>query len=89
MTVKQLGGLKPQPVRSMDHKILFAQVYRMGFNNMQTHSLEKLCTYFQHLKKKKKKMLLFSLSKNGNKGHSFQVNVLSFPATQSYVRIDF
>lgn len=44
---------------------------------------------FSALKKKEKKMLLFSLSKNGNNGHSFQVNVLSFPATQSYVRIDF
>lgn len=75
---KQLGGLKPQPVWSMNHKILFAQVYNIGFNNMQSHSLEKLCIYFQHSKKKRKKVLLVSLSKNGNKGHSFQVNVLLF-----------
>lgn len=54
---------------------------------MQSHSLETLCIYSQHLKRKK--VLLVSLSKNGNKGHGFQVNMLSFPATQSYGSADF
>lgn len=30
-----------------------AQVYNVGFNNMQRHRLGTVCIYFQHLKKKK------------------------------------
>lgn len=37
--------------------------------------------YFSALKKKRRKVLLIGLSENGNRGRSFQVNVLSCPAT--------